>query len=218
MFSALASPGPLLQGVFLFSLLRRVDVRPRPCAALGLLETRKEGEDTLVHPTESRLRGNVAAAFEEVSLVQLREDLPRPREDRPGGKERVLLGGEHSHRLPEARELLLGGHPREVGVQPEVPEGGPELPDGGVEGGVLGLREQSHCRAPQTLLGRAQAIEERGGADLDEDPQKGACSYACRGDERRPRDALGGYSHGPDRYGSPIGDAHERRTLQAEAV
>src|SRR5829696_5672516 len=42
---------------------------------------------------------------------------------------------------PEARELLLGGRSGEVGVQPEVPEGGSELPDGGAEGGVLGLRE-----------------------------------------------------------------------------
>src|SRR5215212_4496555 len=105
-----------------------------------------------------------------------------------------------------------------VAVRPEVPEGGPELPDGGAEGGVLGLREQRHCRAPETLLGGTEAVEERRGADLDDHPQKGACGYACGGDERRPRDALWGQAHGPDCYGRPVREPHERRTLQAEAV
>src|SRR5215207_10075241 len=72
--------------------------------------------------------------------------------------------------------------------------------------------------ALETLLGGTQAVEERGGANLEEYPQEGARGYAGGGDERRPTDALGGYSHGPDRYGHSVGDAHERRTLQAEAV
>src|SRR5215213_10461103 len=186
--------------------------------ALGLLRTGEEGKDALVHPTERRLRGDVAAALEELGQGEVGEDLFCPREDSPGGEERVLLGGEHRNRLPEARELLLGGRPGEVGVQPEVPEGGPELPDGRAEGGVLGLREQRHCRAPEPRLGGTQAVDECGGADLAEDPQEGACGYAGWGDERRPGDALGGESHGPDRYGRPVGEAHERRTLQAEAV
>jgi hypothetical protein len=84
----------------------------------------------------------VAAAFEGLGQGKVVEDFPRPRQYRPGGEERVLLGGEHSHRPPEARELLLGCLPGEVGVQPEMPEGRPQLPDGGVEGWVLGLREQ----------------------------------------------------------------------------
>ena len=53
----------------------------------------------------------------------------------------------------------------------EVPEGGPELPDGGAEGALLGICEQCHCRAPQTLLGGTEAVEERGGADLEEHTQ-----------------------------------------------
>jgi hypothetical protein len=44
-----------------------------------------------------------------------------------------------------------------------VPEGGPELLDGRAEGGVLGLREQRHCHALETLLGGTEAVEERGG-------------------------------------------------------
>jgi hypothetical protein len=119
---------------------------------------------------------------------------------------------------PEARELLLGCLPGEVGVQPEMPEGRPQLPDGGVEGWVLGLREQKPSHAPEALLSGTESVEERGGTDLDEHPQKGACGNAGGGDERRPTDALGGYSHGPDRYGRPVGEAHERSALQAEAV
>src|SRR5215216_1320501 len=172
----------------------------------------------LVHPPEDRPRGDVAAAFEELGQGKVGEDLFCPREDHPGGEERILLGGEHRHGAPEARELLLGGPPGEVGVQPEVPEGGPKLPDGRAEGGILGLGEQDHRRTLETLLGGTEAVEERGGADLYEYPQKGACGYGGGGDERRPTDALGGYSHGPDGYGRPVGDAHERRTLQAEAV
>src|SRR5215213_2792443 len=186
--------------------------------ALSLLGTGEEGKNALVHPTERRLRGEVEAALEELGQGEDGEDLFCPREDSPGGEERVLLGGEHRNRFPEARELLLGGRPGEVGVQPEVPEGGRELPDSGAEGGVLGLREQRHCHAPETRLGGTQAVEECGGADLDEYPQEGACGYAGWGDERRPTDALGGEPHGPDRYGRPVGEAHERRTLQAEAV
>ena len=124
-----------------------------PAAALDLIGTRKEGEDALVHPTEHRHRGDVAAAFEGLGQREVGEDLPRPRENRTGGEERVLFGGEHRHRPPEARELLLGGLPGEVGVQREVPEGGPELADGGAEGGVLGFREQGHRRAPENPLG-----------------------------------------------------------------
>ena len=48
--------------------------------------------------------------------------------------------------------------------------------------------------------------------------KKGLAAMPAGGDERRPTDALGGYSHGPDGYGRSVGDAHERRTLQAEAV
>src|SRR5215212_9285367 len=205
-------------GCLLVPLLRRVVVRPPPCAALSLLETREEDEDALVHPTEPRLRGDVAATFEELGQGEVGEDLPRPREHSPGGEERVLLGGEHRNRPTEAPEFLLGGRTGEVGVQPEVPEGGPELPDGGAEGGILGLREQRHRRALETLLGGTEAVEERRGADLDDHPQKGACGYACGGDERRPRDALWGQAHGPDCYGRPVREPHERRTLQAEAV
>src|SRR5215204_3511061 len=164
--------------------------------ALGLVGTREEGKDALIHPTEHRHRGDVAAAFEELDQGEVGENLFCPREDSAGGEERVLLGGEHRNRPPEA----------------------PELPDGGAEGGVLGLRIQGPHSAQQALLRRPEAVEEHGGADLDENPQKGARGYACGGDERRPTDALGGYSHGPDRYGRSVGDAHERRTLQAEAV
>jgi hypothetical protein len=92
-------------------LLRREVVRPPPCAALGLLETREEGDDVLAHPTERRLRGDVAAAFEELGQGEVGEDLFCLREDSPGGKERVPLGSEHRHLPPEARELLLGGRP-----------------------------------------------------------------------------------------------------------
>src|SRR5215213_10440476 len=186
--------------------------------ALSLLGTGEEGKNALVHPTERRLRGDVAAALEDLGQGEVGEDLLRPREYRPGGEERVLLGGDHRHRAPEARELLLGGRPGEVGVQPEVPEGGPELADGGAEGGLLGLREQGHRRTLETLLGGTEAVEERGGTDLEEHTQKGACGYACWGDERRLRDALGSEAHGPDRYGRPVGDAHQRRPLQAEDV
>jgi hypothetical protein len=186
--------------------------------ALGLVGTREEGEDALVHTTERRLRGDVTATFEELGQGEVGEDSARPRKDRPGGKERVLLGGEHSHRPTEAPEFLLGCRPGEIDVQPEVPEGGPELPDGGAEGGVLGLREQRHCRALEALLGGTEAVKERGGTDLEEHTQEGACGYGGRGDKRCPGDALGGYSHGPDGYGRPVGDADERRTLQAEAV
>src|SRR5215213_4597183 len=145
--------------------------------ALGLLGTGEEGEDALVHPTEHRLRGDVAAASEGLGQGEVGKDLFCPREDSAGGEERVLLGGEHRNRPPEARELLLGGRPGEVGVQPEVPEGGPELPDGGAEGGVLGLRIQGPHSAQQALLRRPEAVEEHGGADLDENPQKGARGY-----------------------------------------
>src|SRR5215203_915624 len=127
--------------------------------ALGLLGTGEEGKNALVHPTERRLRGDVAAALEELGQGEVGEDLFCPGEDRPGGEERVLFGGEHRHRPPEARELLLGGHPGEIGVQPEVPEGGPELPDGGAEGGLLGLSVQRHRRARETLLGGTEAVE-----------------------------------------------------------
>src|SRR5829696_2885066 len=186
--------------------------------ALGLVGFGKEGKDALVHPPEDRPRGDVAAAVEELGQGNAGEALFCPREDHLGGEERILLGGEHRHGAPEARELLLGGPPGEVGVQPEVPEGGPKLPDGRAEGGILGLGEQDHRRTLETLLGGTEAVEERGGADLEEYPQKGARGYGGGGDERCPGDALGGYSHGPDGYGRSVGDAHERRTLQAEAV
>ena len=118
------------------------------------------------------------------------EDLPRPREYCPGGKSglprrRTLPPVHRSPRAPPRWP------PGEVGVQPEVPEGGPELPDGGAEGALLGICEQCHCRAPQTLLGGTEAVEERGGADLEEDPQEGACSYARGRDERRPETRSG---------------------------
>jgi hypothetical protein len=187
-------------------------------AALGLVGTSQEGEYALVNAPEHRHRWDVAAAFENLGQGKVVDDSPRPRQDRPGGEERVLLGGEHRHRTTEASELLLGGHPGEVGVQPEMPEGRPELPDGGAEGGVLGLREQKPSRAPETLLGGTESVEEHRETDLEEHPQKGACGYACGGDERRLRDALGGYSHGPDRYGRPVGEAHQRRPLEAQAV
>ena len=160
----------------------------------------------------------MTATFEELGQGEVGEDSARPREDRPGGKERVLLGGEHSHRPTEAPEFLLGCRPGEIDVQLEVPEGGPELPDGGAEGGVLGLREQRHCRALEALLGGTEAVKERGGTDLEEHSQEGACGYGGRGDKRCPGDALGGYSHGPDRYGRPVGDNHQRHALKAQAV
>src|SRR5215211_6667474 len=172
----------------------RASTKAPLATARGLVGTREEGEDSLVHPTEHRLRGDVAAASEGLGQGEVGKDLFCPREDRPGGEERVLLAGEHRNQPPEARELLLGGRPEEVGVQPEVPEGGPELPDGGAEGGVLGLREQRHCHARETLLGGTEAVEERGGAELDEHPQEGqegARGYAGGGDKRRLRDALG---------------------------
>ena len=53
----------------------------------------------------------MAAAFEGLGQGKVVEDSPRPRQYRPGGEERVLLGGEHSHRPPEARELLLVERP-----------------------------------------------------------------------------------------------------------
>ena len=149
----------------------RASTKAPLATARGLVGTREEGEDSLVHPTEHRLRGDVAAASEGLGQGEVGKDLFCPREDRPGGEERVLLAGEHRNQPPEARELLLGGRPEEVGVQPEVPEGGPELPDGGAEGGVLGLREQRHCHARETLLGGTEAVEERGGADLEEHTQ-----------------------------------------------
>ena len=119
------------------------------------------------------------AAFEGLVQGEVGEDLPRPREYRPGGKSASSSEANTATGPPKPR-----APPRwpsgEVGVQPEVPEGGPELPDGGAEGALLGICEQCHCRAPQTLLGGTEAVEERGGADLEEDPQEGACSYARR--------------------------------------
>jgi hypothetical protein len=149
---------------------------------LSLVGTGEEGEDALVYTTERRVRGDVAAVFEKLGQGEVREDLFRPREDGLGREERVLLGSEHRDRTPEAREFLLGGCPGEVGVQPEVPQGGPELPDGGVEGGVLSLRVQGLRHAREALLGRTQAVEERGGADLEEHPQEGDSGYSCGGD------------------------------------
>src|SRR5215217_8773627 len=84
--------------------------------AVGFLGTSEEGEDALVHPTERRLRGNVAAASEGLGQGEVGEDLPRPREDGPGGEERILLGGVHRHRPPEICELFLAGPPGEPGV------------------------------------------------------------------------------------------------------
>ena len=83
----------------------------------------------------------MAASFEELGHGEAGEDLPRPREDGPGGEERVLLGGEHRHRPPEVSQLFLGGGTGEPGVQAQVPVGSPDLPDGGAEGGVVGLRQ-----------------------------------------------------------------------------
>ena len=48
----------------------------------------------------------------------------------------------------------------EVGVQPEVP-GAPSCRTAGPSA-LLGICEQCHCRAPQTLLGGTEAVEERG--------------------------------------------------------
>ena len=48
-------------------------------ALLGLLGARQEGEDALVHPSEPRLRGDVAAALEGLGHSEFGEDLPRPR-------------------------------------------------------------------------------------------------------------------------------------------
>src|SRR5215207_410931 len=69
--------------------------------ALGLLGTGEEGKNALVHPTERRLRGDVAAALEELGQGEVGEDLFCPREDSPGGEESVLLGGEHRNRPPK---------------------------------------------------------------------------------------------------------------------
>jgi hypothetical protein len=100
-----------------------------------------------------------------------------------------------------------------------VTEGGPELADGRTEGGGLGLREQRHCRARETLLGGTEAVEERGDADLDENPPKGTRAYTGGGDKRCPGDALGSQTHGPDGYTSPIGDADEGdRLVQPDFV
>src|SRR5215208_4538048 len=62
--------------------------------ALGLVGIGKEGKDALVHPPEDRLRGDVAAAFEELGQGKVGEDLfcpgrvprrlpPRPLEGDP---------------------------------------------------------------------------------------------------------------------------------------
>src|SRR5829696_2513091 len=56
-----------------FALGREAHIRAsleRP--PLGSVGTRKEGEDPLVHPTERRLRGNVAASFEEFGHAEAR--------------------------------------------------------------------------------------------------------------------------------------------------
>src|SRR5215216_4129286 len=97
----------------------------------GSMGTSEKCADVVVYTLERGPRGYMPAASQAPGVDEVGEELPRPREDRPGGEERVLLGGKHRHRPLEAPEFLLGGRPGEVGVQPEVPEGGPELLDGG---------------------------------------------------------------------------------------
>jgi hypothetical protein len=114
----------------------------QPRVPLGLVGPCEEGEDTLIDPTEPSSRGDVATAFEAFGQGKVRKDLSRPREYRPGGEERVLLGGEHRHRSPVASELFLGRHTGKPSVKPEVPVDRPQLPYGGIEEGVLGLGQQ----------------------------------------------------------------------------
>ena len=80
---------------------------------------------------------------------------------------------------PPKPELLLGGLPGRSASSLRCRRAAPSCRTAGPSA-LLGICEQCHCRAPQTLLGGTEAVEERGGADLEEDPQEGACSYARR--------------------------------------
>ena len=84
-----------------------------------------------------------------------------------------------------------------------MPVDGSELPDGGAEGGVLGHRQQGPRRTQERLLRGPEAVEDHRDSDLYEHSRNRSRGYAARGDESRPRDALGGEAHGP--YGEAVG-------------
>ena len=53
----------------------------------------------------------MAATAKTLGAGEVGKDLPRPLEDRAGGEERVLLGGERRNRACEALQLRRGSHP-----------------------------------------------------------------------------------------------------------
>src|SRR5918993_3146498 len=96
--------------------------------ALGSIGTSEKCAEVVVYTVEGGPRGHMPAAPQAPGVDEVGEELSRPREDSPGGEEYVILGGEHRHRFSEASKLVLGRHPRQTGVWPDVPVDRPELP------------------------------------------------------------------------------------------
>src|SRR5215210_7008201 len=80
----------------------------------GSMGTSEKCADVVVDTLERGPRGYMPAASQAPSVDEVGEELPRPREDRPGGEERVLLGGKHGNRPPKCRSsssLAILGRP-----------------------------------------------------------------------------------------------------------
>ena len=134
--------------------------------ARGLIGAGEEREDALVRVSGTCFRRNVAAAVQAFGVDEVGEDVRRPLEDRPGGEEHDVLGGEHGHGALETFELFFGCRPGQARVQPHVTVDLPELPDGE----VFGLRQYGLRRAQEALSRGSEAVEEYGEGHLVEHP------------------------------------------------